>query len=128
MLLIRTVFLDQFRFGFLDPGKFPRAFKFSVISLYFFKNVIGMNRTIFHSVQNLFIQFILGTICVLNWPNFYKFQIIGLVWWGKKFSQLNSVTEWRKIKHKNLPKCTDLLWKEDMGEDSAIILPRSLDD
>ena len=43
---------------------------------------------------------------------------------GKNFKQ-SEVTKWRKIRHKNLSKHSDLLWKRDIGEDSARGLPEN---
>ena len=48
-----------------------------------------------------------------------------LVWEKSKNFIQQEVTKWRKIRHKNLPKRSDLLWKGDMGEDSVRRLPGS---
>ena len=46
-----------------------------------------------------------------------------LVWENSKNFTQYEVTKWRKIRHKNLPKRSDLLWKGDMWEDSVRRLP-----
>lgn len=46
--------------------------------------------------------------------------------WEKSMNFMQQeVTKWRKIKHKNLPKRSDMLWKGDMRKDSVRRLPGS---